>query len=120
MRHEARIKMVDKFITLLGSDEYIYKNEQTTELLVGLIYNAIYSLSRINASDWNVFLAMFQQSKIIALADAKSEKEKKENYIQAMDMLVSTFEQYNDLLKSADAIPGTATKNQKNEFTVSG
>jgi hypothetical protein len=100
MRYEARMRMVDKFISQLKSEEYLYKNEETTERLVCLIYNAIYSLSRINSSEWNVFLALFKDAKVHALAGTSVEREKTENYNNAVSSLLATFDKYNQYLKA--------------------
>jgi len=100
MKYEARMRMVDKFISMLNSEEYLYKNEESTERLVALVYNAIYSLSRINTADWNIFLGLFKDAKVNALAPAALEKEKTENYNKAIALLLSTFEKYNQYLRS--------------------
>ena len=94
--------MVDKFITQLKSEAYVYKDEESTEMLVGLIYNAMYSLSRINTSDWHEFLLLFKQAKATALNHTVIEKEKKENYYQAISSLLNTFEKYTEYLKTVN------------------
>ena len=102
MQHEARMRMVDRFIAQLKSEAYVYKNEETTELLISLIYNAMYSLSRINTSDWHVFLSLFKQAKATALTHTAIEREKTENYNNAVNSLLSTFEKYTEYLKTVN------------------
>jgi hypothetical protein len=86
----------------LRSDEYAYKSEETTELLVGLIYYAMHSLSRINAAEWSSFLVMFRDAKQKALARTKNDTEKTANYNGAVSLLLATFEKYIHYLRSID------------------
>ena len=102
MQQEARMRMVDRFVSQLKSETYVYKDEATTEQLVSLIYNAMYSLSRINATDWDVFLLLFKHAKVTALTQTTNEEEKTDNYNQAVNSLLSTFEKYTAYLKSAN------------------
>lgn len=102
MRYEARIKMVDKFVARLKSGEFIYKDEETNERLVSLIYSAIYSLSRINLSDWQMFLAMFKEAKIKALTPGETEQEKIKNYNDAVALVLLAFEKYIIFLRTED------------------
>ncbi len=104
----------------LRSPEFVYKNDESVEQLVALIYNAIYSLSRINTSEWTAFLVLFKQAKLIALTRAKTPPEKTKNHESAIASLLVTFEKYNDFLKSADEQLSHAVRKQDKAFIITG
>lgn len=102
MRYESRIRTVEGYMAQLRSIEYSYAGEETTEKFVCLIYNVIYSLSRINAAEWAGFLAMFRNAKLKALAHSDTDSEKSENYNSAVTLLLAAFEKYILYLRSVD------------------
>ncbi len=102
MRYESRIRTVEGYMARLRSNEYLYTGDETTEKLVCLIYNVIYSLSRVNAAEWASFLAMFRDAKFKALAHTNIDREKTENYNSAVSLLLVAFEKYILYLRSVD------------------
>jgi hypothetical protein len=97
---EARLRIVRRFITLLESDEYVYVSDETTERLVILIYNAMYSLSHIQTGEWHRFLILFREAKSKALARAITVDEKVKNYDNSVSSLLNTFEKYIQYIQS--------------------
>lgn len=94
MGQEARVRMVRKFIALLESNEYVYSGEESTERLVMLIYNAMYSLSRIQTTEWHKYLILFREAKTKALAQMTTADEKVQNYKRSVSSLLNVFENY--------------------------
>ncbi len=107
MKQEARIKMVRRFIALLQSREYEYTGEETTERLVALIYNAMYSLSRIQEAEWNKFLLQFREAKSKALVQTTTVDEKIRNHNCSISSLLNVFEKYIQYIQNRSILERT-------------